>query len=250
MAIIEQTNFIFADNKKDIETNYKKLEESKFGSNSNIYFYNETDVLKVLNESDSIQKINDLELLKSLKTTTITTFKKILFINELYYGYSMKYISGKPLYNLNEKTNLKTFLISLRKIEKDLKILAENKIVAFDLNVFNILYDDKINTANLIDCDSYFSDKDFSKDGVLFFNMKQFYSLILHTIANIFDINSCDSLLYKYMNRIIFEQIDYIYDIDVYFESIISLLENETDKDIKTIKDFRKCLALTNQYLV
>lgn len=246
MSIIEQDKYILVSNKSEIETKYKKLEESKFGSNSNIYFYNETDVLKVLNESDSVQKINDLELLKSLKTTTVTTFKKILFINELYYGYSMKYIKSKPLYNLDENTNLKTFLISLKEIESDLKVLAENKIVAFDLNVFNVLYNDKTNKTNLIDCDSYFSDKDYNKDGVLFFNMKQFYSLILHTIANIFDINSCKYSLLKYMNKIIFEQMEYTDGIDVYFKYLISLLENEVDKEIITVKDFRKCLTLTN----
>lgn len=246
MSIIEQDNYILVDNKSEIETKYKKLKESKFGSNSNIYLYNETDVLKVLNESDSVQKINDLELLKSLKTTTVTTFKKILFINELYYGYSMKYIKSKPLYNLKESTNLKEFLISLKEIESDLKVLAENKIVAFDLNAFNVLYNDKTNKATLIDCDSYFSDKEYSKDGVLFFNMKHFYSLILRTIANTYNINSSKSLLLKYMNNIIFDKIDYIDDIDIYFKSLISLLENEVDKEIITVKDFRKCLTLTN----
>lgn len=246
MSIIEQDNYILVNNKGEIETNFKKLDESKFGSNSNIYFYNKTDVLKVLNESDSVQKINDLELLKSLKTTSVTTFKKILFINELYYGYSMKYICGKPLYNLKENTDLKLFLVSLREIESDLKILAENKIVVFDLNAFNVLYNDKTNKATLIDCDSYFSDKDYNKDGVLFFNMKHFYSLILRTIANTYNINSSKSLLLKYMNKIIFDQMEYTDGIDIYFKYLISLLENEVDKEIITVKDFRKCLTLTN----
>lgn len=247
MSLKEDNKYIYAQNKEQITENLKEIRESKYGSNSSIFLYNKTDFLKVFKKPNMIEHMNELELLRNLKTLTLATSKKFLFIDEMFYGYSMEQKYGTVFYKLSNNTNLSDLLTSLRKIEQDLKILAENHFVATDLNVFNIMFDSKRKRASLIDCDGYFYSKEDPIEFIYLHNMHSLYSLVLYTISNIFDPNSSECEIFKYMNNILSEKIDYSATIDYIFNYFIEILESEVNKDIKTIGEFRKSLILSNK---
>ncbi len=248
MKLKEDSKYIYVSNECDIKDNFKEIYESKYGSNSSIYLYNKKLFLKVFNEANTMRHLNELELLSSLKNLSLAVPKKFLFINELFYGYSMEQKYGTTFYKLNTNTNLKNFLIALKKIEKDLKVLSKNHFVATDLNVFNVLFDTKRKFASLVDCDGYFYSKEDSIESILLYNMYSLYSLVLYTISNIFQPSSATSELFKYMNNVLREKNDYSTSIDQTFNYFIDLLKDESDMDIKTVGDFRKVLRLEGKY--
>lgn len=120
--------------------------------------------------------------------------------------------------------------------------------MATDLNVFNIMFDAKRKLASLVDCDGYFYSKEDSIESILLYNMYSLYSLVLYTISNIFQPSLATSEVFKYMNNVIREKVDYSTSIDQTFNYFIELLKDDVNENIKTVGEFRKALTFNRKY--
>lgn len=246
-SIIEDDKYIICNEKKDITKVYKTIKTSKYGSNSDIYKYNNQELLKVFYKPHSIEEMNDLERMSNIRTKALAIAKKILFISEQFYGFSMDEKSGIALFSLKLDTLLNDFLKSLKDIEKDLTVLGNNHYIAVDLNVFNILYDCNKKESNLIDCDGLFYNKSLSKDSCTSFNLRNLYLFVLRFLSDVYDIRRTKSKCLLYMNDIVERKFEYSASIDKLFGYLIDFLEEYTDKEINSIGDFRKSLKLSNK---
>lgn len=243
-SIITDENFIYANSKEDIIKLLREYKRSKFGSNSKIYNYN-GELLKVFNNVHLIDEMSDMERLRKLEPKTMTMPNKFLFINEQFYGYSMDKKPGIMFYLMNSNTLLHDFLKALELVENDIRMISKNGFFVSDLNVMNGLYDTKTKKISLVDCDSYGRDTAESIEILCLSNLYLLYSFVLSFISNIY--YEADNLpgIYKYMKKLIVDKTDLDVSIYNFFNYLISILENEVDNEIHSIKDFRKALILT-----
>lgn len=104
------------------------------------------------------------ELLKfsNIDNDTFIWAKDVIVVNNEIIGYISDYVCGKPLYKINPLTvDLNKFTHSVNNVEKDLRIISEHRVMAFDM-IYNILYGSS--GINIIDHDDYdFLDLDTEK---------------------------------------------------------------------------------------
>lgn len=242
--IMEDDKYIYAKSRAEIINLLKLYKRSKFGSNSKIYKYN-GELLKVFNLAQSISYMNNMERFRALNPKTMSTANKFLFINEQFYGYTMNKKPGIMFYLLNCNNLLSDFFKSLEPVKKDIELISKNNFFIRDLNVMNALYDEKNKKTNLVDCDSYEFEPNESIEMVNLTNNYVLYSFILSFLSNIYYMDDNTPGFYRYMKEMIIDKTYYDECIETFFHYFVSILENEVDEKIKTIRDFRKALILT-----
>ena len=138
----------------------KKFKELSFGSDTfnsggNIYQYSDDVLYKIINESffrDEVERNIDF-LLSHDVPSTVKIFDKI-FLNDYFFGYSMKYI--KNAFTFRYATYLgidvNVAIGSIKDVFKAVKYLHKNNILIGDSHLDNLMLDNKGN-GYLIDLD-------------------------------------------------------------------------------------------------
>lgn len=245
---IETDTTIKFKNEKDLES-LKEFKRNNFGCQSKLYYLKKgKEILKVYN--NKVNKTEDLInflKLKEIDTETLVKFKKILLIDNKYSGYSMDKIIGTTYYNISND-NIRDILTTLKKVEKDIIKLSENKIIATDLNLGNIIYNRKKQESKLIDVNSYIYEPDIDTEYARQRNCYNLYNTTITALSkvytnqtNIHYLNCILEAIYK--NE--FEKKDNIYD---FFNHFITDLENYCNEEIVTIGEFSKILKNSNNF--
>ena len=153
------------------------------------YFSKKTfDRLKQLN-LDSIVKLynyyyNDIELLlKFILPPSV---------------YTMKYIYNPKIILLNQTSDYLLDIVS--KLEKDVNILSNNKILMFDAHYSNIIFQE--NKAKIIDIDLYRNAKFTSYKTILIHNKIQLLNYIVSTLRH--ELEKQNYYNYKFENLFLF----------------------------------------------
>ena len=245
MKFNEDTKYIYANDKSDVEYNYNLFKNGEYGSSSDIFYY-KNKLLKVFYESLTIKDIDTYELLNELKLKCVITPKKYLIINDKFYGYTMSRFNGNMIIDNNPDTYLYSFLESLDLIKSDIKKISSVNIRMNDINYCNILYNN-IKTK-IVDVDCYQIDTTSNSKEIYESNMIDFYLTIL--IALIYNNNDkydgslSKSHFYKYIRYIINERLNFNKSISNNFKYLTSIVEESAKCKIKTINDFSNVFYL------
>ena len=238
--IREDNKNIYIDSFNDI-TILKKLKDSRYGSNSNIYFYNDV-LLKIYNYKINISELKILENMQKLHLKNVSIPKKIIFIDEMFYGYSMDFKKGNVLNNINPNIEYNKLISNLNDIEQTIKVFSNKKIEMIDLNCFNILYDELNNEYNIVDIDSYIKNRLLSIDKIFEDNIYYFSKILLDSIMSSNKQFITD--IYRKLDQILkSNKKSHLLNT---FKLIKDVLENYSNREIKTVNDFRKVLKKQN----
>lgn len=241
--IKEENKYIFVSDKKEITDNFSIFSQSKYGSNSKIYCYHSNKLLKLFIDKATPTKMDFYDLIKNIKTKNIIKPDKFLIINGDFYGYSMNKANGKIIINVNPSIKYDDFIKSLLEIEQDIRNLSNKNISTNDINCLNILFDEHTKESVLVDIDNYSEEKTAPTELLTFNNLNWLYQTILYTIAIGQSINfNYDSKLFKYIMSLITNEFLFDKNIANNFTFIKNILEDIADKEIVSIKDFRKVL--------
>lgn len=171
----------------------KYLKLLGFGSEGTAYYdKNKKAVLKVFHdcftdefrEYEAIPKGELLKFSEVANKTFIFPQEEIIY-DDYVIGYITSYQKGKTIDGIDPlRINLQDFIDSAIKVDDDIKILSENKILTFDV-VYNTMYGGK--KIGIIDPTGYgFSEDSYEK--ILSANRKNFNSgIILFLIDSYFD---------------------------------------------------------------
>jgi len=236
--ITEDNYNIYIENKECLK-DLIKLKASRYGSNSDIYFYKDK-LLKVYNHLAYISEIKNLEIISKLNIDNVAIPRKFIYIDERFYGYSMDYKKGVILPKINDRINYNYLITNLDKVEETIRILSNYKMEMYDINCFNILYDISNSEFNLVDIDSYREKKYDSLEKLYKENLFSFDKSLLNCISFKYTIN--DNLIFNNLKNIITECINKDITTKDTFINIKKFLEKYGNKEINTVKDFRKIL--------
>lgn len=241
----EDDKYIYCNDLKRLCSELELLKTSGYGCNSVIYNYKLKELLKVYKREMSLSKKLDLDSVKYLKTNSLIMPNKILLVKGAYYGHTMKKCDGKMIGFLNGKTNLDEFLKSFEPISEDIKLLSKYKFFHSDINVLNIIYDNKTKLSNVIDCDSIIRYPKNSQELITIGSFKDLNNTVLEAISKIPSYIETDNKSLECMKKIIDNKVYFDESFEEFFRSLIQILENEVDKEITTVNDFRKALTLS-----
>jgi len=236
--ITEDNNNIYIEEKKDLKK-LIKIKSSRYGSNSDIYYYKEL-LLKIYNHLAFISERKNIEHISKLNINNIAIPQKFIFIEERFVGYSMDYKKGIVLPKVKETTNYSQFISNLNEIGETIKELSIHNIEMRDVNCFNILYDKKNNLFNIVDVDNYKENRFKKLEELYKDNIFTFATTLLNCIS--YNNIIYDSVIFIELQNILSKGINNKLDMTTIFNNIKIFLENYSNKEINTIKEFRKVL--------
>lgn len=228
------------------------LEELKvigYGSQGVCYLNEKTgEVYKIFNQAiddypeDKI-KYTKTELMKfsAIKNKTFLWALDTIRVKDEIVGYINHFVNAKPLYKINPlRINLNKFEKCIKNVQKDIKILSDNRILTYDI-MYNILYGsrffvtdfDEFNYSNL-------EEKKLEQINNINFNYELYYFLI----DGYFDefINDYDNLKKLYNEK----DDDILYFINIFRK----YLSEYMDKEIIYLKDAPKCLNKVKKNMI
>lgn len=243
--IKQDDNNIFIDSKTDL-IDLKKLECSKSGSTSDIYKFYKDIILKIYKQPHSLNKIEIYDLIRQLDLKNITVPLKYVFIDELFYGYSMKLMKGKNILNLNPNLKLEDIFLSLPSAERTIRSLSDNNIEMNDINSFNILFDIQNHEFNIIDFDFYNILPNTDKYELCFSNSLEFNMELLTCLTKEFDVSRQDYPLFQKLRAYVMIKTFKGDDFTTIFKYVKGILEDVSNKQLNTLGDMRKVMRLYN----
>lgn len=243
--IKEDKKHIFLDSLDDLST-LKWMIFSNNGSNSNIYKYNKNILLKIFKEHLPFSEIKYFEDIKKLNINNVSLPQKFIIIDDKFYGYSMKFMPGKTLINLDDKVHYQDIVATLPNIQNTIERFSKNKYQMCDLNIYNVLYDEIKNTFNIVDIDLYLKENNMLYSEAYDFNALSFQSLLLTALTREFNYKRQEYKLYKKLKDILLFGTLNNNDYARNFTEIKNELEDNYSEEIKTLKDLRKVIKKNN----
>lgn len=162
------------DNKKVRISNFNLI---GYGRNGNVYKCRK-DAIKVFSNKNLSDEIIDEETCKRLRdisTECILLPKKILYYNDKFSGYSLKYLNNKSSINKIYNEDKEILIGNITSLENDIKLLSKRGVLLSGLTMNNTLVDDKI---YITDPSSYAFLDDYNGKGLEKINDYQLYLLI------------------------------------------------------------------------
>ena len=159
-------------NKKEIE----KLETIGKGCEGKVVKLNEDTAIKLYNASKF--NLHDFKF-TNLNFRYIVLPKSKVYINTKFAGYTMNYINGKNLNNINlSKVSYKDLILYCNLIKEEIKILSDMLIPFKDLSLNNIIYN---NGFYIVDS-FYNKNLNLTKEECFKYNNKEFNKLIFYKL--------------------------------------------------------------------
>lgn len=240
--ITEDNKGIYLESIDDLD-NLNKLKNSRYGSNSDIYFYNGI-LLKIYNHLVYISDIKNIEKIKKIYANNVSIPKKNVYVNNKICGYSMDYKKGVVLSKISENILYDTFISGLDEVNRTIRLFSDNKIEMIDFNCFNLLYDEKNNQFNIVDVDCYKENKYKSANEIYIENLLYFEEMLLSSLSFEYIVNND---LYKELKYLLFDSIQNGVSIVEAFKSIKKYIESYGNNNLNTLKDFKKILKKHNK---
>lgn len=200
-------------------------------------------------------------VLELSKLENVPLFNKPIYIfksNNLFYGYVSLKINGNSLNKLDDNIEILNLFNSVNLLRYTVMNICKSGIIPNDIYGGNILYDDKL---ILIDLDYSYHDKNVSLDEAytktmydIFLTVKNMLLKGIWEYANypvledIEIIKGISRKLYIEDYRLIKLEKDYengnLDDYSIYFNSLIDIVNNATDKKITTLGELKRNLIV------
>lgn len=149
MYKLEDKKIIFSSNQI-----FSELRPISFGSICDIYkirIDKEVVALKLFNDLEE-QKVENYERKLNINIDSYIFPIKLVYINDKFKGYTMKFCKGKDLERRRLDLNVDEFTSSTAKLVEDTKKLSLTQYSIYDTFITNVMYD---NGFKMIDTDSY-----------------------------------------------------------------------------------------------
>ena len=204
----------------------EQLQNLGRGACATVYRYVENLVIKVFN--DKGMELHDNEGFSGLvgvENETCVFPKCTIEIDQQFQGYAMQYVEGEELLKVIKELNLESLISAIQKVEEDLKLLSQNKIMFEDLNQGGIMWSHK-DGIKIIDTDFFKRCDDITEEECYSHNIKDFNTMIEMELG---------ILTGQYNNIINFLQSNDEYS-QLYIEYFISSLNGNNMSVTKLIK--------------
>lgn len=179
--MILNNNKIIFNNKREIISNYEKLNISKKGIHSNIYKYNDTEILKIFKRKATSEQIEVMNIISTYERDLFSKPILLIEIKNNIVGYTMKFLQGSSLDLVSGNAKIKNiFDFFDEKIDKQMIKLSNDKLEIWDLNYNNLLYDEENSLFHFIDTDCYKLKKSKSSEEIYLSNSLEIISVLLH----------------------------------------------------------------------
>jgi len=232
---IKEGKMHFSD-KQEIVNNYAVF--STLGCNSVIYSYNPNILMKVLNrEVTEIEK----EIIDRVRKNNLSYFSTpvldIEIANKLY-GYTMQKLPGGRIEDLPRNYNVDTFFQAFNiELEKELLILAKDRIQLFDIKFDNVLFNMANNKMLFLDIDGNMINQSDSVEEIYYNNLGSALNVIVESLLSIsvFSFQTAD------LGRI---QLEAGKDLRTTLYYLKDYLEEMANIKINNLGDFARCRTL------
>lgn len=187
--------------------------------------------------------------LQNFESDNFTFPKQLVYLDKKYIGYIRDYAYGKTIDTLSDAINIKRMIEALKKLEESSNILSD-KLSLIDLSGENIVYDCSSNKMTIIDTDFF----ERAENGIYYRGTRQiqtffdnrtwisqsFYSLTkeCEEISKIVSLKIAQALSINMMG---------FSAASTMLLEIIDELEKLTDREIKTIGDYKNCIKIVKE---
>lgn len=199
------------------------------GANSTVYKISEIEVYKDL--TTSLDYLGDLELLKEIVHPSFVFPNKLFYDKDKIIGYTMDYVDGNKLTEIDDSINFETFMNILNDFEKAIYELTQQNIKIDDISIDNLLLT-KDNKLIAIDTDLYSYNNTYNERDLLVENLRDYNnSLFMFFIKNEYTDNFNEEIKEAYLSLILEKRIR--------FSQFVKKILNQVETPINTLSDFK-----------
>lgn len=215
--------------------NLKKLSLVKngdIGISSKVYRLDKDKCIKIFNESKNEFDMHRYNRFTNLDFECAVLPRELVLLRKKFRGYTMDFVNGNTLYNLDTNIEYSKFLMLAKKLIEESKEITEEGIILFDAHTDNIMYDKNKKKLVLTDPDEWaFSSTLKAKE----FNFTILNASICEYMFGTQDFVFNDDIP-------IFAKISEEDDFIDYYETLRDNMSRERSIKIKTISDSRKII--------
>ena len=152
----------------------KNLPSLGEGACATVYRYN-NEAFKIFKETGEIPSYEELMQIIGINNEACV-FPKDVLVDERgqMVGYVMEYIEGTRLADNIGQINIQSLQLAISKIEQELQLLANNKVLFNDFNIGNVMWEDKTQTIKIIDTDFFQRNQQLTSEQVFHHNLGDF----------------------------------------------------------------------------
>ena len=152
----------------------KNLPSLGEGACATVYRYN-NEAFKIFKETGEIPSYEELMQIIGINNEACV-FPKDVLVDEKgqMVGYVMEYIEGTRLADNIGQINIQSLQIAISKLEQELQLLANDKVLFNDFNIGNVMWEDKTQTIKIIDTDFFQRNQQLTSEQVFHHNLGDF----------------------------------------------------------------------------
>lgn len=210
----------------------KNLPSLGEGACATVYRYN-NEAFKIFKETGEIPSYEELMQIIGINNEACV-FPKDVLVDERgqMVGYVMEYIEGTRLADNIGQINIQSLQLAISKLEQELQLLANDKVLFNDFNIGNVMWEDKTQTIKIIDTDFFQRNQQLTSEQVFHHNLGDFNTQ-LETMMGVMqgefadylrNSESFNEIYNKYMQR------QFRGD-NVSINELISAIKSVTEKD-------------------
>ncbi|MBR3325371.1 MAG: hypothetical protein IKG14_04945 [Clostridia bacterium] len=152
----------------------KNLPSLGEGACATVYRYN-NEAFKIFKETGEIPSYEELMQIIGINNEACV-FPKDVLVDEKgqMVGYVMEYIEGTRLADNIGQINIQSLQLAISKLEQELQLLANDKVLFNDFNIGNVMWEDKTQTIKIIDTDFFQRNQQLTSEQVFHHNLGDF----------------------------------------------------------------------------
>jgi hypothetical protein len=157
------------------------LEKIGSGACSDVYRYDDGNVLKVIKEAPlmAMYNIDELSQLVGIKNSVCIFPNKLLYLNGEFKGFYLEYTPGKKLMDIATDIEFETLFECIKKTEEGLMDLANQHIVFNDYNYGAVHFEEDKKRFRIVDTDFFLVCPAVKPEEIYKGNIDQFYLELL-----------------------------------------------------------------------
>ena len=152
----------------------KNLPSLGEGACATVYRYN-NEAFKIFKGTGEIPSYEELMQIIGINNEACV-FPKDVLVDERgqMVGYVMEYIEGTRLADNIGQINIQSLQLAISKLEQELQLLANDKVLFNDFNIGNVMWEDKTQTIKIIDTDFFQRNQQLTSEQVFHHNLGDF----------------------------------------------------------------------------
>ncbi len=231
------------------------LEKIGYGACSDVYRYDDGNVLKVIKEAPlmAMYSLKRLSQLVGIKNSVCIFPNKLLYINGEFRAFYLEYTPGKKLMDVAIDIEFETLFECIKKTEKGLMDLANQHIVFNDYNHGAVHFEETEKRFRIVDTDFFLVCPAVSPEEAYKGNIEQFYYELLMELGllngklnDFLSMHEEYALIYKKFMTSVFTKNQTV-PVSEVIKAAIKVFEKEFGKTPRTIREMNTLVDLYNE---